>query len=104
MDVWANVDRNLERLQAADRFDGELLDLRHSLRMSSAVRTPSFSIRCSTMKICTASISIFTAAPYPHAMASILNPRHSVPRVKRESDIRRSHGDTQRLPLLKARV
>jgi hypothetical protein len=33
MDVWANVDRNLERLQAADRFYGELLDLRHSLHM-----------------------------------------------------------------------
>ena len=31
MDVWANVDRNLERLHAADRFHEELLDLRHSL-------------------------------------------------------------------------
>ena len=34
----------------------------------------------------------------------ILNPRASVPRVKRESDIRRPLGDTQRLPLLKARL
>jgi hypothetical protein len=34
----------------------------------------------------------------------ILNPRQSVPRVKSESDIRRPVGDTQRLPLLKARV
>jgi hypothetical protein len=34
----------------------------------------------------------------------ILNPRESIPRIKRESDIRRPIGDTQRLPLLKARV
>jgi hypothetical protein len=33
----------------------------------------------------------------------ILNPRQSLPRVKRESDIRRPIGDTQRLPILKAR-
>jgi Phage integrase family len=33
MDVWANVDRNLERLQAADRFYEELLDLRHSMHV-----------------------------------------------------------------------
>jgi hypothetical protein len=31
----------------------------------------------------------------------ILNPRDSVPRIKRESDMRRPLGDTQRLPLLK---
>lgn len=31
----------------------------------------------------------------------ILNPRQSVPRVKRESEIRRPIGDTQRLPILK---
>jgi hypothetical protein len=34
----------------------------------------------------------------------ILNPRESLPRVKRESDMRRPLGDTQRLPLFKARV
>ena len=34
----------------------------------------------------------------------ILNPRQSLPRVKRESDIRRPIGDTQRLPILKTRV
>lgn len=33
----------------------------------------------------------------------ILNPRESVPRVKRESDLRRALGDTQRLPTLKLR-
>jgi len=33
----------------------------------------------------------------------ILNPRQSLPRVKRESDIRRPIGDTQRLPILKAK-
>jgi hypothetical protein len=33
----------------------------------------------------------------------ILNPRQSLPRVKREREIRRSTGDTQRLPHLKAR-
>lgn len=33
MDVWANVDHNLERVHAADRFYEELLDLRHSLRV-----------------------------------------------------------------------
>ncbi len=33
MDVWANVDRNLERLRAADRFYEDLLDLRHSLHV-----------------------------------------------------------------------
>jgi hypothetical protein len=33
----------------------------------------------------------------------ILNPRQSLPRVKRESDIRRPIGDTQRLPILKVR-
>ncbi len=32
----------------------------------------------------------------------ILNPRQSLPRVKRESEIRRPTGDTQRLPQLKA--
>jgi hypothetical protein len=31
----------------------------------------------------------------------ILNPRQSVPRVKRESEMRRPIGDTQRLPILK---
>jgi hypothetical protein len=31
----------------------------------------------------------------------ILNPRQSLPRVKREREIRRSTGDTQRLPHLK---
>ena len=35
---------------------------------------------------------------------SILNPRTSVPRVKRESQIRRRLGDTQRLPALKIRT
>ena len=35
---------------------------------------------------------------------SILNPRASVPRVKRESEIRRPIGDTQRLPALKIRT
>ena len=34
----------------------------------------------------------------------ILNPRESVPRVKRESDMRRPLGDTQRLPLFKTRI
>jgi hypothetical protein len=34
----------------------------------------------------------------------ILNPRQSLPRVKRESDMRRPIGDTQRLPILKTRV
>jgi hypothetical protein len=34
----------------------------------------------------------------------ILHPRQSVARVKRESDMRRPLGDTQRLPLLKVRV
>jgi hypothetical protein len=33
----------------------------------------------------------------------ILNPRESLPRVKREREIRRSTGDTQRLPHLKVR-
>jgi hypothetical protein len=33
----------------------------------------------------------------------ILNPRESLPRVKREREIRRATGDTQRLPHLKAR-
>jgi hypothetical protein len=33
----------------------------------------------------------------------ILNPRQSLPRVKREHDMRRSTGDTQRLPHLKIR-
>jgi hypothetical protein len=33
----------------------------------------------------------------------VLNPRQSTPRIKRESDIRRPIGDTQRLPILKAR-
>ena len=33
MDVWANVDRNLERLHAADRFYEDLLDLRHSMHV-----------------------------------------------------------------------
>jgi hypothetical protein len=33
----------------------------------------------------------------------ILNPRESLPRVKREREIRRSTGDTQQLPLLKLR-
>src|SRR6267378_3200532 len=33
----------------------------------------------------------------------ILNPRESLPRVKREREIRRSTGDTQRLPHLKLR-
>ncbi len=33
----------------------------------------------------------------------ILNPRQSLPRVNREREIRRATGDTQRLPLLKAR-
>jgi hypothetical protein len=33
----------------------------------------------------------------------ILNPRQSLPRVKRESDIRRPIGDTQRLPILRTR-
>jgi hypothetical protein len=31
----------------------------------------------------------------------ILNPRESAPRVKRETELRRSIGDTQRLPILK---
>jgi hypothetical protein len=31
MDVWAQVDQQLERVHAADRFYQELLDLRHSL-------------------------------------------------------------------------
>jgi len=34
----------------------------------------------------------------------ILNPRQSLPRVKRESEMRRPIGDTQRLPLLKIRI
>jgi len=34
----------------------------------------------------------------------ILNPRESVPRIRRESEMRRPLGDTQRLPLLKVRV
>ena len=34
----------------------------------------------------------------------LLNPRESLPRVKRESDIRRPIGDTQRLPILKAKL
>jgi hypothetical protein len=34
---------------------------------------------------------------------TILNPRQSVPRIKRESEIRRATGDTQRLPQLKIR-
>jgi hypothetical protein len=34
----------------------------------------------------------------------ILNPRDSAPRVRRESDLRRPLGDTQRLPLLKPRI
>ena len=33
----------------------------------------------------------------------ILNPRQSLPRVKRESEMRRATGDTQRLPQLKVR-
>jgi len=32
-----------------------------------------------------------------------LNPRQSIPRIKRESDIRRPSGDTQVLPQLKVR-
>jgi hypothetical protein len=36
MDVWANVDRSLERLHAADRFYEELLDLQHSLSTNPA--------------------------------------------------------------------
>ncbi len=35
---------------------------------------------------------------------TILNPRQSVPRVRRESEIRRPTGDTQRLPQLKVRA
>jgi hypothetical protein len=31
----------------------------------------------------------------------VLNPRSAAPRLKRESDIRRPLGDTQRLPTLK---
>lgn len=34
----------------------------------------------------------------------ILNPRQSLPRVKREHDLRRTTGDTQKLPSLKARL
>jgi hypothetical protein len=34
----------------------------------------------------------------------ILNPRDSAPRIRRESDLRRPLGDTQRLPLLKPRI
>jgi hypothetical protein len=34
----------------------------------------------------------------------ILNPRQSLPRIKRESEMRRPIGDTQRLPLLKLRI
>jgi hypothetical protein len=33
----------------------------------------------------------------------MLNPRQSLPRIKREREIRRSTGDTQRLPILKVR-
>jgi hypothetical protein len=33
----------------------------------------------------------------------ILNPRQSLPRVKREGEMRRPTGDTQRLPRLKGR-
>jgi hypothetical protein len=34
----------------------------------------------------------------------ILNPRHSVPRLNHEREIRRPTGDTQRLPQLKVRA
>jgi site-specific recombinase XerD len=37
MDVWANVNRNLERVHAADRLYEDLLDLRHSLHADSAL-------------------------------------------------------------------
>ncbi len=37
MDVWANVDRHLERVHAADRFYEEVLDLRHSLRIDPSL-------------------------------------------------------------------
>jgi hypothetical protein len=38
MDVWAHVDRGLERLHAADRFYEELLDLQHSLKNSALAK------------------------------------------------------------------